>query len=140
MVHDVNEDKCFSYIWKIENVTYYAEKCAKGIESPSFVVDEMEGITWKLRYFPTKGDFFRKYCYCGNICVKLYSKRDDRPAVTTKVKFEIALIGKDGSDLISQHSEFDFEKGFGNGFDSFAKWKEVYDTKRSTSRYLDGAL
>ncbi|GBM04525.1 Speckle-type POZ protein [Araneus ventricosus] len=125
MAKEENEEKCFTITWKIENISYCLEKYNERIRSPSFVVDEMEGIEWKLRFYP-RGEKDRS----NFIGIYLHREEDKSPVATITVKFDIALMSEDGCELRLKTAESDFVRSFGFGFSSFAKRKDVYDTSR----------
>ncbi|GBM25461.1 hypothetical protein AVEN_261576-1 [Araneus ventricosus] len=82
----------------MENMSHCSEKFDETIKSPSFVVDEMEGITWTLRIHPRESEKFNSD-YIG---VLLHIEEDDSTEDNVEVKFEVAFIGKDGSVFVSE--------------------------------------
>ncbi|GBO28546.1 TD and POZ domain-containing protein 4 [Araneus ventricosus] len=126
MATEGNEGKYFSIDWKIENLSYFSENIRERIESPHFMVDALNGMTWSLLVYP-RGD----KCNEDYISAYLFTENVDSPALPTEVKFELALIGKDGSVLESDVCEYNFKETRGYGCHRFATLKDVYDTKRS---------
>ncbi|GBM31265.1 hypothetical protein AVEN_91268-1 [Araneus ventricosus] len=114
-------------------MSYSSMKLKEKIVSPSFVVDEMNGIVWSIRLYPRGKDIDSRYF----IAVYLHSEDDNNPAVTMKVIYDIPFIGKDSYVLVSRKRQYDFGKCKGYGFPEFAKREEVYDTERSIFLHQD---
>ncbi|KAF8771275.1 Speckle-type POZ protein B like protein [Argiope bruennichi] len=118
--------KCFSITWKIENMTGCDQKFEEAIVSPRFIVDTLDKTTWQIGMSPRGISDFEN-------CIGLYLCRhkNDKSDVTMDVKIEFAFIGKDGSVLVSDVTDYAFSEDDLYGFDSFAQKEEIFNTKRS---------
>ncbi|GBN07133.1 TD and POZ domain-containing protein 4 [Araneus ventricosus] len=83
----------------------------------------MNGTKWTLAVYPKEDGSD----YMG---VFLFNQNKDTSVLPTRVKFELALIGKDGFVCLSLRSDGTFREKNGSGSDRFVKRKELFDTKR----------
>ncbi|XP_055952682.1 speckle-type POZ protein-like [Argiope bruennichi] len=103
--------KCFTFLWKLENISYSLQKVGSRIESPAFVVDAIEKTKWKLRLYP-RGD--RDGTFIGFF---LHREKDSKGEDEIEIEFELDFIGKDGSSLrLTQPTNYAFPKSIGFGF------------------------
>ncbi|KAF8771271.1 Speckle-type POZ protein B like protein [Argiope bruennichi] len=117
--------KCFSITWKIENMTGCYQKFDNEISSPTFTVNTLDKTVWWLAVTPRGEIDSIDY-------ISLYLYRDiDKTDTTIDVKFEFALIGKDGSVLVSDVTDYAFPENAGYGFPTFARIEKIFNTKRS---------
>ncbi|GBM11938.1 Speckle-type POZ protein B [Araneus ventricosus] len=120
------EEKCFTFIWKLENVSYCVEGKDEAIYSPEFVVDSINETKWFLGLYP-RGEEDGNY-----IGFFLFRGPDSKGAVPKKMKFEFAFINNNGSVLTSRKAAInDFLESEGHGFPDLAEREEVFNTKRS---------
>ncbi|CAL1262168.1 unnamed protein product [Larinioides sclopetarius] len=107
---DVNERKCFTFIWKVENASYYSTKEKEWIASPSFVADETEGSKWKLCFCSlySKATLkVNKFLFC------LCRQRDSKGAEQIGIEWQVSLLASDGTVLSSSdRRKGDFRRGF----------------------------
>ncbi|GBM94448.1 Protein roadkill [Araneus ventricosus] len=83
--------KCFTFIWKLENASYYWQSSLEHIASPSFTVDEIHETNWKLRIYPSiQGD---------NIEFYLQRKADNKGVERVAIDCELAFLSSDGTAL-----------------------------------------
>ncbi|GBM11953.1 Speckle-type POZ protein [Araneus ventricosus] len=121
-----NEQKCFTFIWKLENISYCLQQESKPIVSPPFIVDELEKTGWTVRLYPRKQT--GKY-----IGIFLFRQLDSSGQAIVEIKYDFAFIAKDGSPLIfSGIGNKGFSKGKGFGCDRFARREEIFISERST--------
>ncbi|GBN77974.1 hypothetical protein AVEN_129812-1 [Araneus ventricosus] len=121
-----SEERCYTFLWKLENISYCLEKKGKRIESPSFVVDAIDQTKWKLCFYP-RGDSDEDWIACY-----LHREADSKGASSVKIKYELALIKDDGSELKSTGIiENTFSKNSGFGRSKFLKREDVFLTERS---------
>ncbi|GBM11958.1 Speckle-type POZ protein B [Araneus ventricosus] len=122
-----SEGKCFTFLWKVENMSFCLQKNGERIESPAFVVDAIEKTKWKLWLYPRGA---RDGNYIGYF---LNREADSKGADKIEIKYELAFIAKDGSILVSKGIVKDtFPKGEEFGYNVFQKREDVYISKRST--------
>ncbi|CAL1294597.1 unnamed protein product [Larinioides sclopetarius] len=119
-------EKCFTFIWKIENVSYCLERKKEALYSPEFVVDSINETKWCLGLYP-RGTDDENY-----IGFHLFRDSDSNDVVRKEIRFELAFINNNGSVLKSWHAiDYDFRKSVGYGFLDFAEREEVFNTRRS---------
>ncbi|CAL1294603.1 unnamed protein product [Larinioides sclopetarius] len=118
------EGNCFTFTWKLENISYCLQKQNRVIKSPAFVVDSFGERKWYLGLYP-RGQEYEDF-----ISFALYKELDSKKTVQREIKYELAFVGKDGS-FLRRISKYDFSDHPGHGFSDFAGREEVFDTKRS---------
>ncbi|GFS56269.1 uncharacterized protein TNIN_234001 [Trichonephila inaurata madagascariensis] len=115
-----------TFLWKIENVNYLWLKTSRKIESPVFVVDELENTEWVMHLYP------RGCSTADKIGFYLHRKDDGSGTDDIDVYFELAFLSKCGDNLCSSRSvKLTFSKGSSWGFDAFASF-----TVLSSKQYL----
>ncbi|GBM11968.1 TD and POZ domain-containing protein 5 [Araneus ventricosus] len=127
MASKESEGKCFTILWKLENISYCLEKKGDRIESPAFVVEAVDQTKWKLLLYPRGGRVEN--------CIGYFLNReaDSKGADKVEIKYELAFTAKDGSVLASKSIvKHAFSKGKGLGGDVFQKREDVFISKRST--------
>ncbi|GBM11946.1 Speckle-type POZ protein B [Araneus ventricosus] len=122
-----SKEKCFTFTWKLENISYCLEGKDEAIYSPDFVLDSIDETKWCLGLYPRGKDD-------GNhIGFYLFRDEDSKGAARVEIKYEPAFIAEDGSVLKSYGAlKTDFPKNTGRGFPQFETLKDVFVTKRST--------
>ncbi|GIX99911.1 speckle-type POZ protein B [Caerostris extrusa] len=88
------EGKCFTFTWKLENVSYCWQENKEPLCSPKFVVDSLELTRWSLLLYP-------RACKDGNY-ISYYLDRDkDCPSSENDIEIDYALsfMAADGSAL-----------------------------------------
>ncbi|KAF8771278.1 TD and POZ domain-containing protein 4 [Argiope bruennichi] len=122
------EEKCFTITWKIENLFGWSEKLRENfkISSPPFVIDAMGKTTWRLNIYPAGQKDINR-----NINFYLYRQKDDSTEAPINVKIQLDFLDKNGLSLETICIDHAFKKGEGYGCRSFAKKKEVFNTRRS---------
>ncbi|GFY77743.1 speckle-type POZ protein B [Trichonephila inaurata madagascariensis] len=86
------ESTC-TFLWKIENFNYLWLKNSQYIESPVFVVEELEYSEWRLRLYP-RGNGYAEYMEFF-----LHRKRDDSSKELISVYFEQTFLSENGKIL-----------------------------------------
>ncbi|CAL1296284.1 unnamed protein product [Larinioides sclopetarius] len=116
------EGKCFVFEWKIKNFSYCWHKKGDYLESPSFVVDSIEGTKWKLSLFPrghTDGNY-----------IGLYLKRDPNcngPNAGISIEVELSILS--WNTFTSDHAmknSATLTKGANFGYPAFEKRKDIF--------------
>ncbi|CAL1284048.1 unnamed protein product [Larinioides sclopetarius] len=94
-----SERKCFTFIWKVENVSYCWLKEYESIESPWFVVDEIEGTKWRLLLTVRCGE--------GGNFVQLWleSSPGSKSEENTVFTRELDILALDGRALLSNNND-----------------------------------
>ncbi|CAL1275157.1 unnamed protein product [Larinioides sclopetarius] len=100
---DDSDAKGCTFLWKIENLSYCWLKRGECIKSPAFTVDSLYGTIWSLCLFP-KGVKNQ-----NSATVVLKREHEHCGPNFIQVKYQIALLDKDGSVLEDKHI---WEKGF----------------------------
>ncbi|GFQ71638.1 speckle-type POZ protein-like B [Trichonephila clavata] len=100
-----NESTC-TFLWKIENFNYLWLKRSQYIESPVFVVDELENSQWVMLLYP-RGNVFAE---CINF--SLQRKNDGSSEEDIDVSFELAFFLENGKILWSSRQQ---KHGFSKG-------------------------
>ncbi|GBM11961.1 hypothetical protein AVEN_209650-1 [Araneus ventricosus] len=80
-----SEEKCFTFLWKLENISFCLQKRGEEIKSPTFVMDAIGKTKWKLSLYP-RGE--RDGNYIGYF---LNRETDTEGADTEGIKYELAL-------------------------------------------------
>ncbi|XP_055953116.1 protein maternal effect lethal 26-like [Argiope bruennichi] len=121
------EEKCFTITWKIENLVGWSEKLREDfkISSPPFVIDAMGKTTWHLNIYPAGQKDINR-----NINFYLYRQKDDSTEAPINVKIQLDFLDKNGLSLAAFCIDHAFKKDKGYGCRSFAKTKEVFNTRR----------
>ncbi|GBM17860.1 hypothetical protein AVEN_260185-1 [Araneus ventricosus] len=93
-----SERKCFTFIWKVENVSYCWLKEYESTESPWFVVDEIEGTKWRLLLTVRCGE--------GGKYVQLWleSSPASKSEENTVFARELDILALDGRVLLSSNN------------------------------------
>ncbi|GBN77975.1 Speckle-type POZ protein [Araneus ventricosus] len=127
MARKESEEKCFTFLWKLENISYCLQKKGERIESLSFVVDAIDETKWTLWLYPRGA---RDGNYIGYFLMR---DADSKGGAKVEIKYELAFTAKDGSVLASKSIvKHAFSKGKGLGEHIFQKREDVYISKRST--------
>ncbi|GBO15394.1 Protein maternal effect lethal 26 [Araneus ventricosus] len=114
--------KGFVFEWKIKNFSYCWHKKGDFLESPSFVVDSLEGTKWKLSLFPrghTDGNY-----------IGLYLKRDPNcngPNAGMSIEVELSILS--WNTFTSDHTmknSATLTKGANFGYPAFEKRKDIF--------------
>ncbi|KAF8771295.1 TD and POZ domain-containing protein 5 [Argiope bruennichi] len=120
------ERKCFTFIWKLENIRYCVQKKGELIISPPFEVGEIEGTIWTLGLYP-RGKEVGNY-----IGFFLYRDINSKGEIDPEIQYELHFVANDGSVLKSfDVTKYAIPKGTGYGLDKFVKREDVFLTKRS---------
>ncbi|KAF8771280.1 TD and POZ domain-containing protein 4 [Argiope bruennichi] len=122
MTPEEMDEKCITIMWTVENMTYCSTKFNRYLASPSF---EMDGMICELWITP-RGAVGSE----DNLCFYFSASKDGNDVVNKIMRYELAIIGKDDSVLVSYTSENIFPQDKGCGFDSLVKMSEVYKSKR----------
>ncbi|GFQ64396.1 speckle-type POZ protein [Trichonephila clavata] len=93
----INERKCFSFTWAIENFSFCWQNNGEDISSPSFIVDTIERSKWKLVLRPNQK---LSETNCLIICFLIREEDSKGPTYLT-ILFEVAFLNDDGSVLKS---------------------------------------
>ncbi|KAF8771305.1 TD and POZ domain-containing protein 5 [Argiope bruennichi] len=116
------ERKGFIFEWKIKNFSYCWHRKGDYLESPSFVVDSLDGTKWKLSVFPrghTDGNY-----------IGLFLKRDTNcNGPNTAISIEVVLSILSWNDLGPDHvmrNSATLTKGANFGYPSFQKRKDIF--------------
>ncbi|GFU18287.1 TD and POZ domain-containing protein 5 [Trichonephila clavipes] len=122
-----NRKSTCTFLWKIENVNYLWLKISQYIESPVFVVDELENTEWHMRLYP-RGENRS----ADKIGFFLYRKDDGSGTDDIDVYFELAFLSESGKTLCSALSgKRTCKKGSSWGFNSFQSREVVFVTAKS---------
>ncbi|GBM11959.1 Speckle-type POZ protein B [Araneus ventricosus] len=123
-----SEGKCFTFLWKLENISFCLQKKGERIESPAFTVDAIDQTRWKLWLYP-RGE------KDGNhIGYFLHREADSKSPDKVEIKYELAFIAKDESVLQSWNTKnyvFSKDSGRGVGRVIFEKREDVFISRRS---------
>ncbi|GFX38390.1 hypothetical protein TNCV_2343661 [Trichonephila clavipes] len=123
----LNENKCFTVTWKIENFSYFWQKNGECFKSPVFVADTMGKSKWRLSLYP-KGDRENEKDF---ICFYL-TREDCNEWGNLDINFQLSFLATDDSVLISggrnYKSSFLLHKSW--GFHKFVKCEEVLKIRR----------
>ncbi|CAL1262210.1 unnamed protein product [Larinioides sclopetarius] len=117
--------KCFTYIWKLENLSYWRWNEEDCIKSPCFVVDDLLGTKWKMTLDPSVGDGY------NNISLFLEREVDDIDAHNIKIDCELAFLSSDGTVLQAfetKNTTIRNERYIGTG--EFVSWNKLFCVKR----------
>ncbi|GBM11960.1 Speckle-type POZ protein [Araneus ventricosus] len=126
MASKESEEKCFTFMWKLENISYCLQKKGERIESLSFVVDAIDETKWTLWLYPRGA---RDGNYIGYFLMR---DADSKGAAKVEIKYELAFTAKDGSVLISNpilKQDFSKDAVFGNP--EFQTRDNVFISRRS---------
>ncbi|GFT86862.1 hypothetical protein TNCV_4599591 [Trichonephila clavipes] len=127
----MNENKCFTFTWKLENFSYSWQKNSECVWSPVFIVDAMGKTKWKLKLYP-KGDTKEKKDF-----ISFYLVRDDSTGPELDIYYDLSFLAADGSVLVSADIiKKSFAKNVGWGRHEFVKHDEVLKIRRMD--YLPG--
>ncbi|GBM09567.1 Speckle-type POZ protein [Araneus ventricosus] len=121
------EEKCFTFMWRLENVNFCLEKKDASIRSPDFVVDSIDETKWYLGLYP-RGETQYENC----VGFFLFRHADSKGDAQVSINYELAFIAKDGAVLTPwKANKHDYPKNQGQGFPRFQKRGDVFITKRS---------
>ncbi|KAF8771293.1 TD and POZ domain-containing protein 5 [Argiope bruennichi] len=121
-----SEEKHFTFLWKLENISYSLQQIGEVIKSPVFLVDAIEQTKWRLHLFP-RGETEGTWLGCN-----LHREADSKGEDKVEIKYELAFIAKDGSVLISSGVFKEvFPKGKSGYFSRFVKREDVFVLRRS---------
>ncbi|CAL1294599.1 unnamed protein product [Larinioides sclopetarius] len=114
-------EKCFTFTWKLENISYCLQKKNAYIKSPAFVIDSTDETKSHLYLYPRGQDN-------GNyIGFHLFRERK------REIKYELAFVAENGSVLRKMPVvKYDFSTYKVYGFSKFGKREDVFILKRST--------
>ncbi|GIX80940.1 speckle-type POZ protein B [Caerostris extrusa] len=91
------EEKCFTFTWKLENMSYCWQKTEESLRSPKFVVDALEGTRWSLVLYPRQdkdGNYIGYY---------LYRDKDCSSGVNDiEIDYVLSFMAADGSALVEE--------------------------------------
>ncbi|GFS73684.1 speckle-type POZ protein [Trichonephila clavipes] len=111
-----------TFLWNIQNVNFLCLKTSQKIESPVFMVDELENTEWVLHLYPwgcSSADY-----------IGFYLHRKDDGTDDIDVYFELAFLSGSGKTLSSSRSaKLTFSKGSSWGFDSFESFTVLSSTE-----------
>ncbi|GIX99915.1 TD and POZ domain-containing protein 4 [Caerostris extrusa] len=123
------EGKCFTFTWKLENVSYCSQKKGEHLCSPQFVVDALAGTKWALSLYPSG---FEDGNYVGYF---LDRDKDCSSVNDIEIDFVLSFMAADGSALQeSKLIKTTIPKGEGYGWAEFVTTEEVFF--RNSSRFL----
>ncbi|GFW60802.1 TD and POZ domain-containing protein 5 [Trichonephila clavipes] len=127
----MNENKCFTFTWVIENFSYSWHSYGEFISSPAFAVNMLGNTKWRLELYPKgsngEGEF-----------ISFNLKRDGRkgPEILD-VYYELSFLASDYS--VSDSSgllKYSFVKGEGCECPNYVKREETL--KLRSNNYLPG--
>ncbi|KAF8771292.1 Speckle-type POZ protein B like protein [Argiope bruennichi] len=119
-------EKCFTYTWKLENVSYCLQKRGAVIKSPAFVINSIDETKWKLGLYP-RGKQYGNY-----IGFYLYREGDSKGPEYVEIKYELELVAEGSSNQTRKEKfKYVFPKSHGHGSQKFALLKYVFIEKRS---------
>ncbi|GBN03061.1 TD and POZ domain-containing protein 1 [Araneus ventricosus] len=126
---DVNERKCFTFIWKIENASYFWQKPREYFSSPSFVVHEIEATKWKLNLYPS---YITNALEDNTIAFCLVRQFDSKGSEKLGIEWQVGLLASDGTILSACcRKKGDFRKGKFVDFDLIpARRADVFHARR----------
>ncbi|GBM11950.1 Speckle-type POZ protein B [Araneus ventricosus] len=120
------KEKCFTFTWNLEHVSYCLQKKDVAIESPPFVVESIDDTKWYLSLYP-RGEEDGNY-----IGFFLFRETNGKKAHEVLIKYKLEFIKKDGSALTTGNTtEYNFSENHGRGYPHFEKREDVFVTKRS---------
>ncbi|XP_055952084.1 speckle-type POZ protein B-like [Argiope bruennichi] len=126
MASNERVEKCFTFLWKLENISLSSQKKGEPITSPAFVVDAIQKTKWKLYLYPRgKG--------VGNgIACFLNRETDSKGTERVEIEFDLAFITEDGSVLKSHNIlKHTFPKGGDYGFHRLESRENVFISRRA---------
>ncbi|GIY92846.1 TD and POZ domain-containing protein 4 [Caerostris extrusa] len=117
--------KCFTFTWKLENVSYCWPKRTESVYSPTFVVDTLEGTKWKLELC------LRGYSD-GNYIGYFFHRDKSCNSLVLELDYELSFLAADGSALkIFKENNKSMRKNKNFGEPLFAAREEVFIRRRS---------
>ncbi|PRD22121.1 UNVERIFIED_CONTAM: Tdpoz2 [Trichonephila clavipes] len=129
----LNENKCFTFMWIIENFSYSWQNIREYISSPTFIVGQMQKTKWRLNLYP-KGDEEEAK---GFISFHLRRVEDCHGPESLDIHFDLSFLATDDSVLVTTDTvQESFSKGKCWYADKFVKCDEVLKIRRNV--YLPG--
>ncbi|GFX38446.1 TD and POZ domain-containing protein 4 [Trichonephila clavipes] len=123
----ISENKCFTFTWIIENISYSWHKNGECIQSPAFVVNTMAKTKWRLLLYP-KGDEETEVEF---ISFFLLREIDSKGPIDFEIFYELSFLAEDGSVLKSSAIfRREFERGKCRYFAKFAKSDDFFKIRR----------
>ncbi|GBM86304.1 hypothetical protein AVEN_207995-1 [Araneus ventricosus] len=89
-----SERKCFTFLWVLQNADFCWQEQKERIESPSFVVEELEGTKWKLWLYP-------RGILTEDVALFLIRDEDTTGAEYVKTEYDLAFLDSDNKVLKS---------------------------------------
>ncbi|GFY78917.1 hypothetical protein TNIN_304671 [Trichonephila inaurata madagascariensis] len=122
----ISENKCFTFTWIIENISYSWHKNGECIQSPVFVVDTMAKTKWRLKLYPKRDEETEvEFIY-----FVLKREMDSEGPKKFEIFYEL-FLAEDGSVLKwNDKKSREFEKGDIWGFGEYVKNVEVFKIRR----------
>ncbi|GBM03246.1 Speckle-type POZ protein [Araneus ventricosus] len=105
--------KEYKFLWFIENYSYCWHKNGEILRSPVFTIDGLEGTAWYLMLYP-RGYKVENRDRISLFLARFAKKKDAGPKFFS-VKYELSLLGMDGSTISIGDFEYTVEAGIGRG-------------------------
>ncbi|GFS80042.1 TD and POZ domain-containing protein 1 [Nephila pilipes] len=120
-----------TFLWNIENFSYSWHNYNEFIESPVFIVESINNISWTLRLYPREGssqDF---------LSFSLYGIRKDDSSIA-ELECDLEFLVKDKSNqLITPRSRVTWQNQTLGGPEAFIRREEVITTENETTQVDD---
>ncbi|GIX99917.1 TD and POZ domain-containing protein 1 [Caerostris extrusa] len=120
------EEKCFTFTWKLENMSYCWQNNKEPIFSPKFVVDALEGTKWRLSLYPRRAEVGNYIGYFLNRDKDCSSGVND-----IEINYVLSFMAADGS-VLQEYKAINriMSKDKGEGFPTFVTRNKVFFKER----------